>query len=88
MTRDIELTSEIYKLEKFTVAGQREGTAKAETLQRIAPNVKAVVSSDTFGNVADGNIGDLLQHMAGLTGDYNGPEVRQVSIRGVSSALN
>ena len=88
VTRDIELTSEIYKLEKFTVAGQREGTAKAETLQRIAPNVKAVVSSDTFGNVADGNIGDLLQHMAGLTGDYNGPEVRQVSIRGVSSALN
>ncbi|MEY4940910.1 MAG: hypothetical protein RIQ93_2645, partial [Verrucomicrobiota bacterium] len=88
VTRDVELTAEIYKLEKFTVAGQREGTAKAETLQRIAPNVKAVVSSDTFGNVADGNIGDLLQHMAGLTGDYNGPEVRQVSIRGVSSALN
>ena len=85
---DFELTSEIYKLEKFTVAGEREGTAKAETLQRIAPNVKAIVSSDTFGNVADGNVGDMLQHMAGMAAEYNGPDVRSVSVRGVGSALN
>ncbi|MFM9953636.1 MAG: TonB-dependent receptor [Opitutaceae bacterium] len=86
--RDIALMSEIYKLDKFTVAGEREGTALAETLQRQAANVKAIVSSDTFGNVADGNIGDLLQHMAGMTADYNGHDVRQVSIRGVGAALN
>ncbi len=85
---DFELTSEIYKLEKFTVAGEREGTAKAETLQRIAPNVKAIVSSDTFGNVADGNVGDMLQHIAGMTAEYNGPDVRSVSVRGVGSSLN
>jgi iron complex outermembrane recepter protein len=88
LVRNIELTAEIYKLEKFTVAGEREGTAKAEVLQRQAPNVKAVVSSDTFGNVADGNIGDLLQRMSGMTAEYNGPDVRAVSIRGVGSALN
>jgi TonB-dependent receptor len=88
LVRDVELTSEIYRLDKFTVAGEREGTAKAETMQRLAPNVKAIVSSDTFGNVADGNIGDMLQHMVGMTADYNGPDVRQVSIRGVGSALN
>ncbi len=86
--RNIALTSEVYKLEKFTVAGEREGTALAETLQRHAPNVKAVVSSDTFGNVADGNIGDLLQHMAGMSANYNGHDVRQVSIRGVGPELN
>jgi TonB-dependent receptor len=88
LVRNIELTSSIYKLEKFTVAGEREGTAKAEVLQRQAPNVKAVVSSDTFGNVADGNIGDLLQRMSGMTAEYNGPDVRAVSIRGVGAALN
>ena len=88
VVQNVELTAEIYRLDKFTVAGEREGTAKAETLQRQAPNVKAIVSSDTFGNVADGNIGDMLQHMAGITADYNGPDVRQVSIRGVGSALN
>src|SRR5262245_31934623 len=54
VVHDVELTSEIYQLDKFTVAGIREGTAKAETLQRNAPNVMNVVSSDTFGNVADG----------------------------------
>jgi TonB-dependent receptor len=88
VTRNVDLTSAIYKMEKFTVAGEREGTALAETLQRLAPNVKNVISSDTFGNVADGNIGDLLQHVVGITADYNGPDVRQVSIRGVSSALS
>src|SRR5688572_19817973 len=88
VVRNVELTSAIYKMEKFTVAGEREGTALAETLQRLAPNVKNVISSDTFGNVADGNKGDLLQHVVGITADYNGPDVRQVSIRGVSSALS
>jgi TonB-dependent receptor len=88
VVRNIGLTSEIYKMESFTVAGEREGTAKAEVLQRQAPNVKAVVSSDTFGNVADGNIGDLLQRMSGMTAEYNGPDVRAVSIRGVGSGLN
>jgi iron complex outermembrane receptor protein len=88
VTQNVELTAEIYKLDKFTVAGEREGTALAETLQRQAPNVKAVVSSDTFGNVADGNVGDLLQRIAGITANYNGHDVRQVSIRGVGPELN
>ena len=88
LVRNVELTAEIYRLDKFTVAGEREGTAKAEALQRLAPNLKNIVSSDTFGNVADGNIGDMLQHIVGITADYNGPDVRQVSIRGVGSALN
>lgn len=88
LVRNVELTADVYRMEKFTVAGEREGTAKAETLQRQAPNVKVVVSSDTFGNVADGNIGDLLQHMTGITANYNGPDVRSVSIRGVGGDLN
>lgn len=56
-------------------------------MQRQAPNVKAMVSSDTFGNVADGNIGDILQHIAGITADYNGHDVRQISIRGVGASV-
>lgn len=88
VTRDIALSSDIYKLEKFTVSGAREGNALAETLQRQAPNVKAIVSSDTFGNVADGNVGDLLQRIPGITANYNGHDVRQVSIRGVGPELN
>ena len=88
IVRDVGLTADIYKMDKFTVAGVREGTARAETLQRLAPNVKNVVSSDTFGNIADGNVGDLLQHIVGITANYNGPEVFQVNIRGVGPELN
>jgi len=86
--QDVALTSAVYKLEKFVVGGEREGTALAETLQRQAGNVKNIVSSDTFGNVADGNIGEFLQHVVGITADYNGPDVRQISVRGVSADLN
>jgi len=86
--QDVALTSSVYRLEKFVVGGEREGTALAETLQRQAGNVKNIVSSDTFGNVADGNIGEFLQHVVGITADYNGPDVRQISVRGVSADLN
>ena len=88
VVRDVGLTSEIYKMDKFAVAGEREGTAKAETLQRQAPNVKTVVSADTFGNEASGNIGELLQRMSGITGNYNGPDIYQVTIRGGGPNLN
>ena len=88
VVRDVGLTSEIYKMDKFAVAGEREGTAKAETLQRQAPNVKTVVSSDTFGNEASGNIGEVLQRMSGITGNYNGPDIYQVTIRGGGPNLN
>jgi hypothetical protein len=88
VVRDIALTSEIYKLEKFTVAGLREGTALAATLQREAPNVKNIVSSDTFGNPADGNMGDFLVRLPGITANYTNGDIRTVSIRGASSELN
>ena len=88
VVRDVGLTSEIYKMDKFAVAGEREGTAKAETLQRQAPNVKTVVSADTFGNEASGNIGEVLQRMSGITGNYNGPDIYQVTIRGGGPNLN
>lgn len=38
-TRDIELTSGIYKLDAFKVTGEREGNALALTMQRNADNV-------------------------------------------------
>lgn len=84
----IEMTSRAYRLEAFTVAGEREGSAQAITRQREAPNVKNVVASDSFGNIADGNIGDFLQQLPGITAVYVGADVRSVQIRGIDGALN
>ncbi len=86
--QNIDLNAGVYKLEAFTVAGYREGSAAAITAQREAPNVKNVVASDSFGNIADGNIGDFLQQMPGITAVYVGADVRSVQIRGIDGALN
>ena len=87
-TQDFGLTASIYKMEAFNVSGPREGSASAITKQREAPNVKNVVASDSFGNVADGNIGDFLQQLPGVTAVYVGADVRSVQIRGIDGALN
>ena len=87
-TRDIALTSTIYRMEKFTVAGEREGAARSETLQRLAPNVVNIISADTFGNRADANIANLLENVAGMAAIYNDLDARQVSIRGIDGNMN
>lgn len=88
LRQNIELNAGIYKLDAFTVSGPREGNAAAITKQREALNVKNVVASDSFGNVADGNIGDFLQQLPGITAVYVGADVRSVQIRGIDGALN
>lgn len=88
VTRDIALTSGVYLLEAFTVEGEREGSARAVTLQRQAPNVKNIVATDAFGNVANGNVGDFLQRLPGIAGVFVGSEVVGVSIRGMAPAQN
>jgi hypothetical protein len=42
--RNVEMTSEVYRMDAFTVAGIREGQAAAITQQRNAPNVKNVTA--------------------------------------------
>ncbi len=87
-THNFELKSAVYQMKAFNVSGPREGSAAAITRQREALNVKNVVASDSFGNIADGNIGDLLQQMPGITAVYVGADVRSVQIRGIDGALN
>src|SRR5687768_13465653 len=86
--QNIDMSSGVYKLDPFTVSGPREGSAYAITRQREAPNVKNVVASDSFGYIADGNIGDLLQQLPGITAVYVGADVRSVQIRGIDGSLN
>ncbi|MSU48423.1 MAG: TonB-dependent receptor [Opitutus sp.] len=84
---EIGLSSGLYALEKYVVAGTREGSALAMTTQRNAPNVKNVAAVDTFGNVANGNPADLLVYLPGVTADYVGNEVRTIQVRGMDPSL-
>jgi TonB-dependent receptor len=89
--REITLTSAaetagkdgIVQLSAFTVASQREGNAKAIQAQRRDMNIITSVSSDIFGDVADGNIGEFLKYLPGIDLDYVESEPRGPRLGGM-----
>ncbi len=85
---DVALTSAVYNLEAFVVAGLREGNAASITEQRNADSIKNVVAMDAFGNVADGNIGNFLQRLPGIAGIQEVGDVVGISVRGLPPESN
>ena len=58
--------------------------------QRFAPNLKNVVNTDAFGDVTDGNVGEFLKFLPGITTDTDvneGGTVTTISVRGFSSGM-
>ncbi len=88
VVREVALTSQIYAMEAFNVAGEREGNALAVTQQRNAANVKNVISADAFGNIADQNLGNLLMRLPGVAEEVLEGEVASVSVRGIAGDMN
>lgn len=85
--RDVGLTADIYKLSSFVVGSEREGNAKAITLQRRSDGVKSVVSADAFGGLA-GNPADLVARLPGVEGESVGGDNRYLRIRGLNQNLS
>jgi TonB-dependent receptor len=75
---------QIITLDKFEVQARREADAKMVALneQRNAVIAQNVVSTDEFGNITEGNIGEFLKYIPGLVVDYNAADARTVSVRG------
>jgi len=86
--RNVEMTSDVYRMDAFTVAGIREGQAAAITQQRNAPNVKNVTATDAFGNVADGNAAEVLRLLPGIAAFNSENEARYIMVRGIDANLN
>jgi iron complex outermembrane receptor protein len=57
-------------LEAFTVSSEREGNAKAVQAQRRNMDITNSVSSDVFGDITDGNMGEFLKYLPGVDIDY------------------
>ncbi|MBI5769994.1 MAG: TonB-dependent receptor [Verrucomicrobia bacterium] len=85
--RNVGLTAAIYQLEKFVVGSEREGNAKAITLQRLSDGVKSIVSADAFGGLA-GNPADLAMRLPGVEGESVGGDMRYLRIRGLHQNLS
>ena len=78
--------SDIIKLDQFVVQEEKDTDQKSIAIndQRFAPNMKAVVSTDQYGDVAEGNVGEFLKYLPGVALDYTSPDARQIMLRGVS----
>ncbi len=78
----------VVQLDAFRVVTSREmeGSALAINEQRFASSIKNVVSTDEYGNVAEGNAAEFIKFMPGVTIDYTGGNARDISINGVPSA--
>ena len=77
-------TGDVVKLGQFVVSTSKEMEASAVAIneQRFASNLKTVVSTDEFGTVAEGHVGEFLKFLPGVTMDYAGGNAREISING------
>ena len=73
----------VITLEAFTVASQKEGNSKAIQAQRKDMNIITAVSSDIFGDVTDGNVGEFLKYLPGVDLDYVESEPRGPRLGGM-----
>ncbi|HRE83120.1 MAG TPA: TonB-dependent receptor plug domain-containing protein [Opitutaceae bacterium] len=87
--RDVQISSgredSPIVLEKFTVGTSREMEAPVIALneRRFAPNLLNVLSTDEFGAIPDGSVGEFLKFVPGINIDYTGGVANTISIDGV-----
>jgi iron complex outermembrane receptor protein len=82
-TRARTLDEETVTLEKYVVASEAEGQAKSYRNQRRSMNIGEHVSSDEFGEVAEGNVGEFLKHLPGVELEYVQFDARGPRLRGL-----
>lgn len=77
---------DVIALDEFVVASNRETNAAAiaQQEQRFSANIKSVVDSGAFGDVTEGNVGEFVKYLPGVSVDYVAADVRTMSVRGFS----
>lgn len=73
------------RLDAFVVSTEREGSAKAIMEERASMNITNHIASEVFGDNAEGNIGEFLRNVPGVTLVTDGGEVRNVGLGGLGS---
>jgi hypothetical protein len=78
---------EVIALQAFRVQGSKEGMAQAISLQKVSFQTKLVAAADQFGPISEGNVGEYLKYLPGLSIDYNANDARGVSLRGLNTSF-
>ncbi len=76
---------ETITLDAFTVAAQADMAASdvAVNEQRYAPSIKNIVATDSFADIADGNVGEFAKFLPGVVLNRNGSDGTTISLGGV-----
>ncbi len=88
---DFNLTSGVYRMEAFQVAGEREGASLAITAQRNAESVKNVVAMDSYGTLSNMSASEMVIRLPGVAGNLSGSGAGLVdgfTVRGMGPGLN
>ena len=75
-------------LEEYVTSARREMDpfSLAVNEQRYAASLRNVVSADQFGDVTEGNIGEFVKFLPGISVDYTAADARTISVRGLPSS--
>ncbi|HVU36417.1 MAG TPA: TonB-dependent receptor [Opitutaceae bacterium] len=92
VTQDITLTAStaaepgaVVRMDTFVVASERETNAQTIAIneQRFAPNLMNVVSTDAYGEINQGNLGEFVKHIPGVNIEFkDGNNPSGIDIRG------
>lgn len=75
--------------EEVTVSGVMTGASRAINQQRTAAGIVNIVSEEQFGAMVDGNIGQALQRLPGLSVDQSQDGSQgSINIRGIAGEFN
>ena len=78
---------EVYELDAFVVKSQYDAQAAAIHEQRFAESNKAVIDAEALGNINEGNIGEFVKYLPGISINYVAADVRSIEVRGLGSNM-
>src|SRR5690606_6819323 len=88
-TTDIGLTSGAFQVEDVVVRAAASGQALAINQQKTASGIVNIISEEVFGQMPDGNIGNALQRLPGLSVDMDQDgSAAGINIRGIEADYN
>jgi TonB-dependent receptor len=83
----VELTPSATSLDEVRVLGQADGQSKAFLEQRVAVNIKNIISSEQIVKFPDMNAAEVMQRIPGITVQRDQGEGRYVQLRGTPPEL-
>jgi iron complex outermembrane recepter protein len=86
-TQDFKVgQSSTVMLDAFKVSAERYKSAQELAIneERMSVNIKNVVSSEAYGHIADGNIGEFVKFLPGIQVSYGGTNQSDADATGIS----